>query len=388
MHSIKDSLKATYYIETNKNLIEVAEHLVELETTGKWSGKNSKPSELFNECKGEVLEINELDKGKGYISLLYPIKNFNMEDSAFSSIWLAMIGGATHALIDYDKSRLIDFELPDFAYKYFPGPKWGLDRTKNFLKVPGNAPVLGTIVKPTSGLTADNVAEMCYQFGLGGLQFIKDDEKMLNPNYCPLEERVKKVTIALRKAEDKTGRKVLYAPHITTGPENIIKFAELALKNGANALMLNIFAAGFSSLKILREQNYDVPIYAHCGGKEALSRAEGQGVSAEAVVKFARLMGGDYIKSNILDGYLVGGSIEEIKSLINTMRSCIPGIKEMMPALSGGVKPDNLMANLKEFGTDVMILAGTGITQYHGGIKAGVEAIKEVIVEYYNNLKS
>ncbi|MCL4376873.1 MAG: RuBisCO large subunit C-terminal-like domain-containing protein [Actinobacteria bacterium] len=383
MHSIKDSLKAIYYIETNQNLKEVAEHLVELETTGKWSNQNLKPTKLFKKCIGEVLEVNEFEKGKGYVTLLFPLINFNMEESAFSSVWLSMIGGATHALITYEKSRLVDFELPEFAYKYFPGPGWGLDKTKKYLGVSKNEPVIGTIVKPTSGLTADEIAEMCYQFGSGGLQFIKDDEKMLNTAYCPLAERVKKVTTALKKAEDKTGKKVLYAPHITTGPENIVKFAEIALKNGANALMVNFFAASFSSLKMLRSQNYNVPIYAHCGGKEAFGRAEGQGVSPEIVAKFARLMGGDYLKSNILGGYLVGGKTEEIKSLNHIMTMPIPGIKEMMPALSGGLKPSNLIENLKEFGTDIMILAGTGITQYPGGIAAGVEAMKDVIEEYY-----
>ncbi|MCL5071604.1 MAG: RuBisCO large subunit C-terminal-like domain-containing protein [Actinobacteria bacterium] len=205
---------------------------------------------------------------------------------------------------------------------------------------------------------------------------------MLQYLYCPLRERVKKVTDALKKAEDKTGKKILYAPHITTGPENIVNFAEIALSNGANALMVNFFAAGFSSLKILRSQNYNVPIYAHCGGKEAFSRAEGQGVSPEVVAKFARLMGGDYLKSNVLGGYLVGGKTEEIKSLNHAMTIPIHGIKEMMPALSGGLKPSNLMENLKEFGTDIMILAGTGITQYPGGIAAGVEAMKNVVKEY------
>ena len=386
MHSPKDSLKAVYYIETNNNLQEVAEFLVELETTGKWSGKSKNPSDLFNACKGEVLKVKELERGKGYITLLYPLKNFNMEESAFSCVWLSMIGGATHALIDYKKSRLVDFELPEYAYKYFPGPGWGIDKTKQYLGIPVGDPVLGTIVKPTSGLTADEVADMCYQFASGGLQFIKDDEKMMNPVYCPLEERVRKVTDALKKAEDKAGKKVLYAPHISTGPKNILTFAETALKNGANALMLNIFAAGFNSLKILRESGYDVPIYAHCGGKEAYGRTEGQGISPEVIAKFARLMGGDYFKSNILDGYLVGGSKEEIKSLNNTMVMEIPGIKPMLPALSGGLKPTNFMDNLKEFGTNLMFLAGTGITQYPGGISAGVEVMKEVVKEYYKGV--
>ncbi|MFA5818285.1 MAG: RuBisCO large subunit C-terminal-like domain-containing protein [Bacteroidales bacterium] len=380
-----ESLVAKYYLETTKNLYAVAETLVEMETTGKWSFEK-KPTDLYNACKGSVLSVEEIEPGKGYVSLQYPMINFNMEESAFSSFWLYMIGGATHALIDYNKSRLVDFEFPEEYNKYFLGPKWGIDGTKKYLGVSDDDPIIGTIIKPTAGLTPDEVAEMAYSFAVGGLQFIKDDEKMMNTAYCPLDERVTKVMNAIKRAEDKTGKRVLYTPHITTGPENIQRFAEKAINCGARGLMVNIFASSFSSIKILRD-NFDVPIYIHCGGKEAFGRAEGQGVSPEVVVKFARLMGGEFFRSNILGGYLVGGSEPEIHSLIDTMCRPMKNIKDMVPALSGGLSPKNLLENLKAFGTGVMVLAGTGITQFKGGIASGVEAMKSVAAQYIGGKK-
>jgi len=125
----------------------------------------------------------------------------------------------------------------------------------------------------------------------------------------------------------------------------------------------------------------------HCGGKEAFGRAEGQGVSPEVVVKFARLLGGEFFRSNILGGYLVGGSTQEILSLINVMRSPVKNIKDMTPALSGGLNPGNLLENLRAFGSDVMVLAGTGITMYPGGIACGVNAMEEVAKQYLEENK-
>ncbi|MHB1485654.1 MAG: RuBisCO large subunit C-terminal-like domain-containing protein [Saccharofermentanales bacterium] len=385
MANLKDSLKAKYYLETDGDLKLVAETLVELETTSKWSGDGA-PTDLFKKCKGEVLEVEEIEKGKGFVTLLYPMINMNMELSAFSSLWLYLIGGATHALVYYQKSRLVDFELPEEYLKYFPGPRWGIKDMKKILDVLPGEPILGTIVKPTAGLDADQVADMCREFSEGGLQFIKDDEKMMNTAYCPLEERVTKVMKAVLKAQEKTGKKVLYAPHITTGPENIMQLAQTAAKAGATALMMNVFAAGFSSLKLLRN-NFDLPIYAHCGGKEAFGRAEGQGVSPEVVAKFARLMGAEFFRSNILDGYLVGGSIDEIRSLNYAMKMPMGDIKDIIPAFSGGLGPSNLLRNLNEFGTDIMALAGTGITLYPGGISKGVEAMKTVAKQYKGEIK-
>ena len=379
-----NNLYAKYYIETDDDLTEVGNGLAEIETTGKWGGFDTPPTELFKSCGGELFEVQELEKGKGFLTLALPMKNFDMENSAFSSLWLYMIGGATHALIAYNKSRLVDFWFDEAYNKYFTGPKWGIDGVKKYLGVPESEPVIGTIVKPTSGLTADEIADMCKRFALGGLQFIKDDEKFMNTPHCPLSERVEKVMAEIKKAEDKTGKKVLYTPHITTGPENILKYGEIAMKAGARGLMVNIFASSFSSVKMLRDA-FDVPIYAHCGGKEAFGRAEGQGVSPEVVAKLARLMGAEFFRSNILGGYLVGGTTEEIDSLIHTMRKPMKGINDMVPALSGGLSPKNLGENLSAFGTGIMALAGTGITQYPGGIAKGVEAMKAVAADYAAN---
>ena len=373
------NLISKYYIETKRDLNEVAQSLALIEATGKWSGDGA-PTALFERCMGSVDRVEEIAPGKGFVSLSLPIENLNMEDSAFSSLWLYMIGGATHALVDYDKSRLVDFELPPECNRYFIGPMWGVNGTKEYLGVPEKEPVIGTIVKPTAGLTADEVAAMCGQFAEGGLQFIKDDEKMTNTAYCPLADRVSKVMRAIEAAEQKTGKRVLYTPHITTGPENILRFGETALKAGARGLMVNIFAAGFNSITMLRRA-FGVPVYAHCGGKEALGRAEGQGVSPEVIAKFTRLMGGEFFRSNILGGYLVGGSTDEIHALIHAMRVPIDGMLDMVPALSGGLNPGNIADNLRAFGAGVMALAGTGITQYPGGIRAGVEAMKHAAHE-------
>jgi len=385
MSKNKDILCAKYYIETDGELARVGDDLAEIETTGKWSG-GTPPTELFLESKGYVHQIEEFEKGKGYVTLAIPMINLDMENSAFTALWLYMVGGATHALISYNKSRLVDFWFPEKYNKYFIGPKWGIKGLKDYLGVPEDEPVLGTIVKPTSGLNAGEVAEICGSYAEGGLQFIKDDEKFMNTPHCPIGERVEKVMAKIHRAEDKTGKKVLYTPHITTGPENILKFGEAAMKAGARGLMINIFSSSFGCLKMLRGE-FDVPIYAHCGGKEALGRAQGQGVAPEVVAKLARLMGAEFFRSNILGGYLVGGTNEEIESLIATMRAPMEGIKDLVPALSGGLSPKNLAENLKAFGTGIMALAGSGITQYPGGIARGVEAMKGVAAGYGKETK-
>jgi ribulose-bisphosphate carboxylase large chain len=375
-HGVHDSVVAKFYIETKLPLRKVAEGIAELETTGKWLGKEA-PTELYLDCKGEVAEVDEIAPGKGTITLVFPMANLNMESAAFASIWLLLIGGGTFALVDYEKSRLLDFTIPDWAYKSFPGPKWGLTRTREFLGTKEGELIVGTIVKPTAGLTAEQVADMCYNAAVGGVRFIKDDEKMMNTPYCPLAKRVKLVMEGIRRAQDQTGQNVIYCPHITADLAYLRQNAETALENGATGLMVNFFSIGFPAMEMLaRDLKLDVPIYAHCGGREAMGRAEGQGVAPNVVAKFARLMGGDYFRTGILDSYLVGTK-EEFALMNETLREPIPGIRDAVPALSGGLSPKNLGANLAAFGLDIMVLAGTGIFSHPMGSRGGVEAMKQ-----------
>ena len=371
-----ENLIATYYLETDGDLQQVAAAMIEMETSGGWDGPGQ-PSELFARCTGHIVEINEQGPGTGTVRVAFPVANFNLEESAFSCLWLAMVGGATHALTTYRKSRLVDFDVPASVLRHFPGPQFGIAGTRRLLDLPPGTPVVGTIVKPTAGLTADEVAKLCYEFALGGVRFVKDDEKMMNPAYCPLQERVSKVVEALKRAEDETGQRVLYAPHITTGPDNLRRFADTALQAGASALMVNFFAAGFQSLEVLT-RNYQVPIYAHCGGKEAFGRAPGQGVAPEVIAKLARLMGGDYFRTGVIGGYLVGSSLPELQSITTALTSPMEGILAAAPVLSGGLKPANLAENLRAFGCDVLALSGTGLTRHPQGIHAAVQQMLEI----------
>jgi len=374
--SLHNEFLATFYIETDKTLREIADQIASLETTGEWHLSSEEASDLFKKCSGKVGDIRETSPGKGEIDILFPLININLEEGAFAGIWLTMVGGGTHALTAYHKSRLLDFTLPDEVTKFFPGPALGQEGLRRLLGIDDKSLIIGTIIKPTAGLTPQDVAEICFQAAIGGVRYIKDDEKMLNPQYCPLEPRVKAVVNALKRAEDHTGLKVLYSPHISSDLSHLLRNAEIALKNGASALMVNFFAIGFGGLELLRKNiDINIPIYAHCGGKEAFSRVPGQGVDSKAVVRFARLMGGDMFRVSTVGGYLVGSEPEEIMRLIEAMNEPMGEIKNMMPVVSGGLNPITLAPNLQMVGINAMMFAGTGITKHTMGAKAGTTAL-------------
>lgn len=376
LHSPEDSVVATYYIETKGDLAQVAKELVVLETTAPWVAA-TEPTDLYLRAVGEVLEVKQTGAGRGYISLLYPIVNMDLEESAFPCLWLSMIGGPTFALASYEKSRLVDFSIPKAMMDKFPGPAFGIAGTRQLTGLTNDELLVGTIVKPTAGLTPEEVADFAYEAALGGICFIKDDEKMMNPPYCPLGRRVKLVSAALRRAEAETGRKVLYAAHITTTPDRIIARALEALENGATALMVNFFAAGLSALQLLRQHpGINVPIYAHCGGREALGRATGQGIAASVIAKMVRLLGGDYFRAGMHASYLVD-TMEDIETMHEGATGSWCPLNPMLPAVSGGLNPKTIGVNVSRLGRDNLFLAGTGILSHPAGPKAGVEALRQ-----------
>lgn len=185
-HSPEDSILARYYIETRERLSDVARDLVVLETTAKWTGQTA-PTDLYLSSVGEVAAVEEIEPGRGFIDLLYPLSNFDLEDSAFSCLWLSMIGGPTFALASYERSRLVDFSIPQSMMDRFPGPAYGVGGTRRLVGLESGELMVGTIVKPTAGMTPKEIADLAYHAAMGGICFIKDDEKMMNPPYCPSE---------------------------------------------------------------------------------------------------------------------------------------------------------------------------------------------------------
>lgn len=377
MNNAENSVLATYYVQTEQPLELVAEHFAYHETTGYWQAQ-SEPTELFSQCVGSVHEVRDLGGGEAEISIYLPLKNLNLEEAPYESVNMALTSGYAPAWLPLTKSRLVDFQLPESVLPYYAGPKFGIDGIRRLLNAGEHELIVGTIVKPVAGLTPAEVAADVYEGVLGGVRFIKDDQKMLNPVYCPLAERVERVMEAVHKAEAQTGNTALYAPNITSRPDHILENAHIALERGARALMVNYVIPGIWAVEMLaRDPEIDVPIYVHCGGKEYLTRDPGQGIDPVVLTKFVRLAGGDMLRLSAVGGDLVHSDPETVAEMHAAMTEPWGPVGPVMPAASGGLKPGNLHQTLEVCGTDLMVLAGRGIASHPMGVKAGTLAFQQ-----------
>jgi len=368
---------ARYYLETKGDMRAAAEKIASEETTGSWVGAGE-PTELFKRSRGDLYRLDNLGSGRALATIAYPTHNMPIDPYFVPSFWLFMTGGPLFERMFVDSVRMVDFALPDELLNLLPGPKFGIKGCRQFLGLGPDDLIIATIVKPCAGLSAREVADKCREAALGGIDFIKDDEKMNNPNYCSLEEKTRLVAQALRAAEQETGRKVIYCPHISTRPDAIADAARRAVDNGATGLMLNCFAAGFTAIQILAErEDLPVPIYVHSGGRSAWGRFPNFGVDLKVVARMVRMLGGDFMRAHMIDGYLIADTRERSVELVELFREPMGKLRDMVPALSGGLGADNLVQNLEAFGADILPMAGGAILDHPLGIQAGVLALRQ-----------
>jgi ribulose-bisphosphate carboxylase large chain len=217
---------------------------------------------------------------------------------------------------------------------------------------------------------------------MGGVDFIKDDETLVNQGFCPLEERVSKVMGALDRAKSETGRTVLFATNVTAAPDKMVRLAEAAIDNGANTLMLDIVILGFPTVEwFIKEYDFKVPIHMHRAMHAAFTRNPKHGISMLPIAKMARMLGGDQLHTGSGAGKM--GSDEERKhelcAILASLKEDWHGMKPAFPVASGGIHPGFVPANYEFFGRDFVINAGGGIHGHPGGTRAGAAAMMQAI---------
>jgi ribulose 1,5-bisphosphate carboxylase large subunit-like protein len=388
----EEAIELVYYLKCDGDIVSVSKRLAIEETTGKWIGEG-RPTSLFKKCVADVEKIFIFDKGEGILFIRTPIINISFEKDPLYQILMLACGGPVLEFVYYSKIALIDINLPTKLLNKFKGPRFGIEGIRKITETHFPYPIIGTIIKPCAGLTEKEVAEKCYLAAKGGVKFIKDDEKMLSPYYCDEKRKIKLVSEALKRAYEETGNRCIYAPHLVERADKILDTAKRYIEFGASALMLNVVLGhNFEVLKILRESSeINVPLYAHSGGRSALSTGNRR-IDDGVFVKLIRLCGGDFFQHGVFgvsDTHIASLDEQLLNHLIFIMREDLNTLKDTIPVAAGGLRIENLELNLekhydKKFGYDVALLAGSYLLNHPEGPYKGAKEFCEKIKHYIN----
>ena len=312
------------------------------------------------------------------LKLSWPLQNLG----ASLPNLLATVAGNLYELKHVAKLRLLDIELPDEFAAAYPGPAFGIAGTRK-LAGAATGPLVGTIIKPSVGLSADGTTEFVDQLCAAGVDFIKDDELQADGPSCPFDERARKVMNVINRHADRSGKKVMYAFNLTGELDEMKRRHDLVLSLGGTLTMLSLNSVGLTGFNAFRK-HAQLPIHAHRNGWGYLK----DGWSYIAYQKLWRLAGADQMHVNGLANKFQ----ETDESVIASARECfIPLFKHkpctVMPVFSSGQTVNQAPGTWAALqSTDLIYLAGGGLFAHPGGIAAGVAALRQSWEAAMNNV--
>src|SRR5579859_1045055 len=297
-----ERILATYWIETPWPLEKAVEVMAGEQSCGTFIRVPGETDELRAQHGAQVVRITELEavdapslpgsrpsRGAGRpryrraeIVLSFPLVNMGPSLPNLQ----ATVAGNLFELSQFSGLRLIDLELPPSFGKAYPGPQFGVEGTRRLSGVHGR-PLIGTIVKPSVGLTPEETAALVGRLAEAGLDFVKDDELMADPPHSPLGQRVKAVMRVIDAHAQRTGKKLTYAFNITGEIDEMKRRHDLVLAAGGTLVMASLNSIGLPGLTALRRHSR-LPIHGHRNGWGMLSRCPALGVSFIAAQKLWR----------------------------------------------------------------------------------------------------
>jgi ribulose-bisphosphate carboxylase large chain len=290
---------------------------------------------------------------------------------------LATVAGNLFELKQFSGLRILDIRVPDAFAAAYPGPKFAVRGTRERAGV-FDRPLIGTIVKPSIGFTAEQTAELVDLLCSADIDFIKDDELQTDGRVCPFADRVGAVMQVVNRHADRMGRKVMYAFNLTGEIDEMRRRYDLVERLGGSCVMASLNSVGVAGMIALCRHAH-LPIHAHRNGWGYLSRHPALGWSYIAWQKIWRIAGVDHMHVN----GLANKFSETDDSVIESARACLtPMFADkpciVMPVFSSGQSAKQAAGTLAALGgPDLIFAAGGAIMAHPHGPAAGVRALKE-----------
>ena len=387
-----DRVLATYLIETPHALEHVAAVMAGEQSSGTFVSVPGETKALKERFGAQVLSVKPLDAvaaptlpgskaprsaggqtqyRRAEVVVSFPLHNFGPSlPNLFTTV-----AGNLYELQELSGVRLTDVELPPaFAEKY-PGPAFGIEGTRKLAGVQGR-PLIGTIIKPSIGLTPEELRPVVRALASAGLDFIKDDELNADPPYAPLADRVTAAMAEIERVADKTGKKTMYAFNITGDVDELRRGHDLVKKLGGTCVMVCVNSVGLAGVSYLR-RHCELPIHGHRANIGAMSRCPLLGIGFAAFQKLYRLAGVDHLHVGGLDSKFYQTNAEVAQSIKDCLTPLFGGYL-VMPAISSAQWAGSAVDTYAATQTiDVIHLAGGGILAHPGGTVAGVRSMQQ-----------
>jgi len=378
---------AEYLIETPYEVEQAAAVLAGEQSSGTFVSVPGETEELKKRFAARVEDIQLLDvsdkpsipggsiPGKKYqkarVKVSWSIENFGYN----LPVLISTLQGNLYEITQFTGLKLMDFEVPDSFKNHFKGPKFGIKGSKLSCGV-GDRPMIGTIIKPSIGMSVDETTALVKTLIEAGIDFIKDDELMGSAANSFFDDRVKAIMKVIRDNEQKTGKKVMYAFNISDEIDEMQRKYDLIQQEQGSCAMVSINSVGLAGTKKICDQG-ELVIHGHRNGWGMLNRHPLLGIEFPAYQKIQRLAGVDQLHVNGIQNKFW----ESDDSVVTSIKSCLKpflGGHEILPVVSSGQWGGQAVETYRRTQTtDLLYMAGGGILAHPMGPKAGVNALQQ-----------
>ena len=386
----REYVRATYRIETAFPLELAAAALAGEQSSGTFVRVHGETDELRDRHLAKVERLTPLDESptpslpgaavpKGVTTPVYrraelvvafPLDNMGTNLPTV----LATVTGNLFELREFSGLKLLDLDFPE-AFRVHPGPQYGIKGTRELTGVT-DGPVVGTIIKPSVGLSPAATADLVRTLAEAGIDFVKDDELQANSPHSPLEQRVEAVMAAVNRHADRTGKKVMVAFNISDDLDAMRRHHDTVVKHGGTCVMASLNHVGLAGMMKLRSY-CELPIHGHRNGWGMLTRCPALGIEFTAYQKIWRLAGVDHMHVNGLRNKFWEPDESVVRS-VKAVLSPMLGGYAAMPVVASGQTVRQPPDTYRLAGSDdLMYLAGGGMMAHPGGPAAGCRAIRQ-----------
>lgn len=384
--------EADYLIETPLDADRVAQVMAGEQSCGTFTRVAGETDELRSRARAEVLDVQVLDQARrpslpnaflerrrmagpwtrARVRIRFPVANVG----ANLPTLYATVAGNLYDLGEVTGMRLEALRVPAAYRAQFDFPTHGVRGTRAVTGV-GQGALIGTIVKPNVGLSAQQTADLVATLCEAGVDFIKDDEICANPAHAPLSERVPAVMAAVRDYRDRTGRTVMVAFNISDDLDAMRRHADLVRREEGSCVMVSLNSCGFSAVQSLRRST-PLAIHGHRNGFGSMSRHPLLGISFQAYQTLWRLAGVDHMHVHGLQGKFAQADAEVVESAQACLAPLAAGQDDaVMPAFSSGQWAGTVPATYQAVGDDLLFMSGGGILAHPDGPAAGVRSLRQ-----------
>ena len=388
-----DRIHATYLIETPLEPAQVAEVLAGEQSCGTFARVQGETDELRERARAIVEEVEELAPAsapslpnallerqhrtgpwrRARLRVSFPTANIRANLPTLA----ATVSGNLYDLGEVTGLRLEALSLPVAYRLQFELPRLGIAGTRESVGVAAGA-MVGTIIKPSVGLSTAQTVELVDRLCAAGVDFIKDDEVCADPAHAPLAERVPAVMAVVRRHRERTGRQVMMAFNISDETDAMRRHAALIQREGGTCAMVSMNWCGMSAVQTLRRDT-PLALHAHRNGFGALSRHPLLGMSFQAYQTLWRLAGVDHMHVHGVQGKFAQSDVEVIASAQDCWTPLISGTDDrVLPVFSSGQWAGTVPATWAALqNDDLLFMSGGGILAHPGGPAAGVASLRQ-----------